>query len=145
MTQPADTDDDDLSRFKALRAVTSAVRAAVSRLPTQFGMPQSAEDIAKKTLLSRRATLTRVQASNDSGILALSTEKQAEDLAENTDISGALVLLSDRERVELAEINAALARIENRTWGRCETCGAQIDSQRLVAMPEARTCFTHAL
>lgn len=57
---------------------------------------------------------TRVRASNDEGIASLSTEKQVEDLAENTEVSGALVLLSDRERIELREINAALARIENR-------------------------------
>lgn len=127
------------------RVTIIAARVAVPGLHTHFNMPHHAKESAKKTLLTRRATLTRVQASNDAGILGLSTEKQVEDLAENTAISGALVLLSDRERVELGAINAALARIENRTWGLCETCGARIDSQRLVVMPEARTCLEHAL
>jgi hypothetical protein len=44
------------------------------------------------------------------------------------------------EQRELAEIDAALARIEDGTYGRCEVCGHAIGFQRLRAVPEARTC-----
>lgn len=44
----------------------------------------------------------------------------------------------------LAEIDAALARIEEGTYGRCEVCGEEIPEGRLRARPAARTCIAHA-
>jgi len=41
---------------------------------------------------------------------------------------------------QLADIDAALARLENGTYGRCEACGAPIGSERLAARPAARFC-----
>jgi DnaK suppressor protein len=41
---------------------------------------------------------------------------------------------------ELAEIRAALARIDDGTYGRCMDCGESIDLRRLVAMPTAACC-----
>jgi DnaK suppressor protein len=38
-------------------------------------------------------------------------------------------------------INAALERIENGTYGRCEACGDPIGEARLKAMPEAMRCL----
>ena len=37
-------------------------------------------------------------------------------------------------------IQAALARIDARTYGICETCGETISAARLTAMPTARRC-----
>ena len=48
--------------------------------------------------------------------------------------------LGDAERVELGEIDAALARIGSRRYGTCESCGAAIAEKRLEAIPEARSC-----
>lgn len=42
---------------------------------------------------------------------------------------------------ELAEIDAALARIEADTWGLCQACGGAIGRSRLRAVPESRTCI----
>jgi DnaK suppressor protein len=41
----------------------------------------------------------------------------------------------------LAEIDAALARIENGTYGICVNCGAQIAPERLEAVPWATLCI----
>jgi DnaK suppressor protein len=41
----------------------------------------------------------------------------------------------------LAEIDAALGRIENGTYGTCVNCGAQIPPERLEAMPWATLCI----
>jgi RNA polymerase-binding transcription factor DksA len=41
---------------------------------------------------------------------------------------------------EIAEINAALARIEDGRYGICRSCGEPIAAQRLLAMPQAVTC-----
>ena len=50
-----------------------------------------------------------------------------------------LSLLENEEQL-LSEIAAALARIEQGTFGRCEECGGEIPRARLQAMPYARYC-----
>ena len=44
----------------------------------------------------------------------------------------------------LSEVEAALARIDDGTYGRCERCGESIAPARLEAMPMAATCITCA-
>jgi RNA polymerase-binding transcription factor DksA len=51
----------------------------------------------------------------------------------------ALELLGPEEHV-LAEVTAALARIDQGTFGRCEGCGKPIGRSRLDALPYARHC-----
>lgn len=41
---------------------------------------------------------------------------------------------------ELAEIEAALARIDSGSYGSCERCGGAIGRSRLRALPEIRFC-----
>lgn len=40
----------------------------------------------------------------------------------------------------LAKVNAALGRIEQGTFGRCEDCGRTIPAGRLAALPHAARC-----
>ena len=42
---------------------------------------------------------------------------------------------------QLADIDHAMGRLENGTYGICEACGVRIDSERLVARPAARFCL----
>jgi RNA polymerase-binding protein DksA len=51
----------------------------------------------------------------------------------------ALRLIDSEERA-LAEIVPALERIENGTFGKCESCGKRIVKERLQAIPYARFC-----
>ena len=41
---------------------------------------------------------------------------------------------------QLAQVRAALVRIENGSYGACARCGAQIMAERLEYMPEAANC-----
>jgi len=50
------------------------------------------------------------------------------------------LLLGERERDKLAEIDAALERIEDGTFGICEECEEKIHSGRLKAMPFTTVC-----
>ncbi|HRN30161.1 MAG TPA: TraR/DksA C4-type zinc finger protein [Terrimesophilobacter sp.] len=43
----------------------------------------------------------------------------------------------------LAEVRAALARIDDGTYGDCAVCGGPIGWERLTARPYARTCIEH--
>ena len=49
--------------------------------------------------------------------------------------------IGDHEAVELAAVNAALARIEAGTYGECTDCGVTIPAARLKATPEAARCI----
>jgi DnaK suppressor protein len=49
--------------------------------------------------------------------------------------------LSKHARGLLTQIDDAVRRIDNGTFGVCERCGDQIDSDRLEALPYARLCL----
>src|SRR5262245_11787550 len=52
----------------------------------------------------------------------------------------ALELLENADRL-LTEVNDALDRIEQGTFGRCENCGQEVSGERLEALPYARYCL----
>jgi DnaK suppressor protein len=49
-------------------------------------------------------------------------------------------ILSDRERVKVKQIDDALERMEDGSYGVCESCGLEIAEERLTAMPFTRLC-----
>jgi DnaK suppressor protein len=49
-------------------------------------------------------------------------------------------ILSDRERVKIKQIDDALGRLEEGSYGVCESCGLEIAEERLEAMPFTRLC-----
>ncbi len=83
------------------------------------------------------------------GIVEASADSNADDehdpegstIAFERSQVGALVA---QARAHLAEVDAALARVEDGRYGVCETCGAPIAPARLEARPVARTCITCA-
>ena len=64
------------------------------------------------------------------------------DLADNERDRQLSHILSDRDRKKLVEIDEALERIEDKTYGICEDCGKRVTSNRLKIMPFARLCIT---
>jgi DnaK suppressor protein len=52
--------------------------------------------------------------------------------------------LAAQLRNELEEVERALAKLDESTYGLCETCGEQISPARLEAMPATRFCINHA-
>jgi RNA polymerase-binding transcription factor len=83
------------------------------------------------------------------GIVEASADSNADDehdpegstIAFERSQVGALV---DQARAHLAEVDAALERVEDGTYGVCESCGQPIAPARLEARPVARTCITCA-
>lgn len=79
-------------------------------------------------------------------IVAASADSNADD---EHDPEGATIAfersqvdaLARQVREQLAEVDAALARIDAGTYGTCEVCGAAIPAARLEARPAARTCI----
>lgn len=98
---------------------------------------------ARETLLRRRRQLVRLQGGAESEGRSL-MEGRSPDWVDQASDEGAVRLLADlteRERAEVAEIDAALARIERGTYGVCLSCGGPIEPGRLKAVPEARQCL----
>lgn len=49
-------------------------------------------------------------------------------------------ILSDRERVKIKQIDDALGRLDDGTYGVCESCGLEIAEERLQTLPFTRLC-----
>ena len=64
------------------------------------------------------------------------SSEQAIDLADDEALEG----VDDVLRQEIAQIRAALLRIENGSYGRCSQCGEPIPRERLEARPIATRC-----
>ena len=67
-------------------------------------------------------------------------DDQAIDLADDEALAG----VDDILKEEIAQIRAALFRIEKGTYGTCAVCGEDIGQARLEARPIATRCIEHA-
>lgn len=68
------------------------------------------------------------------------------DLADQADVvmnrDSNIAILADLE-ARYDTVLSALARIENKEYGKCEVCGKPIEEARLSADPAAVTCMKH--
>ena len=81
------------------------------------------------------------EASEEDGMQELSSvdQHQADIASETFDRSKDLSILDEVE-AELAEIEHALKRLDEGSYGTCEACGKTIPDERLDAMPATRFC-----
>ena len=54
---------------------------------------------------------------------------------------GLLIGILQNSEAEIVDIDIALEKIENGTYGQCEECDGEIKIQRLKALPFARQCI----
>jgi len=64
----------------------------------------------------------------------------SEDQAIELENQEALEVIEKTETTEIVQIEAALKRISEGTYGTCAKCGGPIDPRRLKALPTAATC-----
>lgn len=86
---------------------------------------------AREVLLRRRRSL-----SQSVGVAVV-----GDPSARWSDYEAAPDPMSEGVRRELADIDAALARIAEGRYGTCLNCGGPMGLQRLRAIPEARYCI----
>lgn len=65
-----------------------------------------------------------------------------DSMAQTTTARELELALDARESEELNQVEEALRRIENGSYGECIDCGVEIPSARLHAAPEALRCIT---
>ena len=82
--------------------------------------------------IDRRSKATTVSGVSDIGdILDSVSEERTRELD---------MILTDREKQKLKQIDDALERIEENTYGFCEECGVKIPRARLKVVPFAKYC-----
>ena len=82
--------------------------------------------------ISRRSKASTESAAQDIGdILDSVSEERTRELD---------LILTDREKRKLAQIDDAIDRIEENTYGLCEECGIKIPKARLKVLPFAIYC-----
>jgi RNA polymerase-binding protein DksA len=93
-------------------------------------------------LRCRRAELLKEfrQAEDDLEFIAADRESEIEERAQEERSARLLARLDDRTLREVREIDAALQRILDQTYGVCEACGESIAVGRLSTLPETRYC-----
>jgi DnaK suppressor protein len=100
------------------------------------------ELIRKKLLSMREARLQEIRRQNTDAAALI--DEGVADIADQglTDsLKDYLHLLSDAGRKEVLEIDAALERLRDGSYGTCESCGKAIDLARLEILPFTRQCL----
>jgi RNA polymerase-binding transcription factor DksA len=75
---------------------------------------------------------------DDPQSVGLQVDEGFADSAHATAERAGVLSLVEGLRQSLAEVDAALGRIEAGTYGTCERCGRDIGAERLEAIPSAR-------
>ena len=91
-------------------------------------------------MIERKRELLKQVLSQDEDLDEIRGDVAADplDAAGNASSLELMTTLGNNERRELAEIDNALRKIENRTYGFCEESGEPIHPARLEAVPTAR-------
>jgi len=112
---------------------------------------QASDDEARSRLHEERSRLVGVRSGLDDDHLSDQTEQdslselssvdqhQADMGTETFEREKDLSILEAIES-ELADVDHALRRLDEGTYGTCEACGRPIDDDRLQALPAARLC-----
>ena len=70
-----------------------------------------------------------------------SVDQHQADVGTETFHREADLSILERVEAELADVERALRRLDDGTYGTCEACGKPIDDARLEAQPAARFCL----
>jgi RNA polymerase-binding protein DksA len=101
----------------------------------------------KTKLLDRQRTLVqevrekREQASNESSAEGIGTVGDAGDESVLRMITDLDITEAGRDVEELRDIDAALRRMDDGTYGTCDECGQEIGFPRLEVQPTATRCI----
>ena len=94
----------------------------------------------KTHLEEERVSLERQLA--EQGLGAVDVDEGFADSAQATAERSEIIAVEEQHESLHKEIVAALARIEEGTYGLCEKCGSEIPEERLEAVPTATLCVS---
>jgi DnaK suppressor protein len=96
----------------------------------------------RERLLAQQQQIERRIFRIESDLYDMESERDIErtDHVQEEAVNDPMMALDERSRGLIEEIQAALRRIEDGTFGDCEICGEPINPARLEALPIARRC-----
>jgi RNA polymerase-binding transcription factor DksA len=97
--------------------------------------------VAARALLEAERDSLRAELADLGG---LDYDANFADTSQVTAERGETEALANTLRESLEEVERALGKLDDGTYGKCEVCGEDIAAARLEAMPAARYCITHA-
>ncbi|MEY2468643.1 MAG: DnaK suppressor protein [Actinomycetota bacterium] len=77
-------------------------------------------------------------------LVGLDYDANFADSSQVTAERGETEALTNSLRESLEEVERAIGKLDDGTYGLCEVCGEPIAPARLEAMPAARYCISHA-
>lgn len=97
-------------------------------------------------LIRNRETETGIGSESETGSISelSSLDQHQGDIGTETFERAKDFSLLEQLEAEINALDAALRKIDEGTYGRCEVCSNEIDAERLEAMPGTRTCREHA-
>jgi len=100
-------------------------------------------EIVKKDLQARRREIIEKlsEAQSQSKIIETDIAQDLADKAESSYTKEFLLSLSNAEREELLQIDAALKRIARGEYGLCQSCQKEIGKKRLHHLPWTSLCI----
>jgi len=120
-------------------AAEAAVESAVESAGQGAAGPAGEATRVATGAATADATTAGQSASGDAGSADVLVESPADGSEGEEEAHRSAV---DAVDALLDEVELALARLDDGTYGRCEECGAQIDDARLADSPIERTCGT---
>lgn len=129
-----------LKKKAAPAAVKPKPRATVKPVKTGGKLPFKKE-IMQKLLEAKTKILQEVtqKVRSESDVLKFEIG-DIYDIASNERERELNLMFGDRDREKLSEIEDALDRIKDNTYGECEDCGEPVAENRLRALPFTRVC-----
>jgi DnaK suppressor protein len=91
-------------------------------------------------LRQRREILDRLQGLESDWQALSEPDIEREEEAQKTDLAGLFDQMEERDRQELENIEHALLKMANATYGICEKCHKPISLERLKIFPAVRLC-----
>lgn len=105
-------------------------------------MDETERETLVQTLHRQREELLRDVAETEAELRLIAGDREAEveERAQQERMTRLLARLDDRQIHAFQEIEAALQRVADATYGTCENCGQAIAIGRLWALPATRVC-----
>lgn len=103
----------------------------------------------KSKLLNELATVAKEDPTSPNGWEAMENDLDS-DSADENDTADEFEELGENEAIvgklapQLKQVELALSKIKDGTYGKCAVCGEKIPEARLEANPAATTCIKHA-
>jgi RNA polymerase-binding protein DksA len=106
-----------------------------------FNLLRSRLESARKQLIEELEQLKSTVRPADERREGSPFGKREEEATESFELEKRLTL-EKRIRERLAEVEHALQKFEDGTYGLCDSCGQPIDPARLEALPQASLCLS---